>query len=184
MPHQDVPDEKLALIAEKLIDVARDEFKFYTLEIRNRQTTIQNIYFWIAASLFSVYVAVFGGVFADKPIMHLELIPICPSLLHKIVIMLGFFMIIAIILTGIDNMRGRGFGDRNITGASTPLALYEAYLSAPELTKSEIVRHFLDQCAKNIDYNASECVRVGKHLRRTSYSLIISIVIGILAFII
>lgn len=174
----------MSIIADKLINIAIEEHKFYSLDIKNRQTTIQNIYFWIAVSLFSVYVVVFRGLFVDGQFIHLNLFLGFPVFLHRIIVIIGFIPIIYVIYTGVDKMRGSGPGHMNILGAATPLAMYETYLAAPQLTESDIIRHLLDQCARSVEHNAASCEIVGKHLRITSYALLISIGAGIFAFLI
>lgn len=177
-------NKKMSIVAEKLIDISMEEYKFYSLDIKNRQTTIQNIYFWVAASLFSVYIAIFRGLFIDGDFIHLNFLPNFPIFLHRTIVIIGFIPIIYVIFTGVDKMRGSGPGHMNIFGGASPLTMYEAYLSTPHLTQSDMIRHLLDKCARSVAHNASSCEIVGKHLRNTSYALLISIGSGLFAFLI
>lgn len=175
------PDERLLPLTDCLIDIARDEYKFFSLYFRNRQTAIQNIYFWIASILFTVYAAAFQGVFFDTGYLHLEIAQITPEILPKILVALAFALCAWVILTGIDAMRGRK-NTRHFLGAYTAASLLKDYTNAKNLTNIDAMIDLLQICQKNIDANAMECERMGKHLRNNSIALVIAVVCGLFAF--
>lgn len=170
------------VITENLIFIARDNYRLYSLDIRNRQTTIQNIYFWIASALFTVYAAAFQPLFMGKEFLHLAILPEIPPLAHKFLVVCAFSLCAYVIFTGVDAMRGRGEGQELILGEYSPLAVYEGYLRNNELSEADICRHFLRECQKHGYANARECARNGKHLRNTSYALLFSMFLGTIAF--
>lgn len=171
-------------VADDLIAIAKDNFKFYALEIRNRQTTIQNIYFWIASALFTVYAAAFKGAFTGNDFIHLGIFPHIQPFEHKRLIAMAFILCAWVIFTGVDAMRGRGQGHRELLGSYSTLAMLESYLRTPNLSEMDIRRHFLKECETNIQINAQDCVRMGRHLRRTSVTLLTSMSCGLFAFLI
>ncbi len=142
MPETLQLDDIPTVVAENLILIARDNYKLYSLEIKNRQTTLQNIYFWIASALFTVYAAAFQGLFTGKEFIHLGILPAISTDEHKFIVMAAFFFCICVIFTGVDAMRGRGEGQVPILGrAATPLGLLDGYLTTPEITKLDVSCH-------------------------------------------
>lgn len=184
MPTMEMLDDKMFPVTENLIGIARDEFKFYALEIKNRQTTIQNIYFWIASALFTVYAAAFKGLFTGQEFIHLAFLPNFPAVAHKAIVLIAFAVCGWVIFTGVSAMRGRNLGHRDILGSHTPLAMLEGYLKAQSLTQPDIIRHLLRECKRSTLHNAEECERIGKHLRNTSWALVTSMGFGAFAFVI
>jgi len=173
----------LAGMADKLFQAAQAEYKLYSLDIKNRQTTIQNIYFWIAATLFTLYGAIFQGMFKGTAYTHLAILEITPAILPKLIIVVAFVMCAYVVLTGVNVMRGRGTGNRLLLGEYSASSLLDSYLDTENSTYVASMRHLVALISENAYANAVECERVGKHLRKTSYALITAIICGLIAFI-
>lgn len=162
----------LVNIADILFQTAQSEYKFYFLEVKNRQTTIQNIYFWIAATLFTLYGAVFQGIFNGTSYIHLAIFEITPTIVPKIMIIASFILCAYVVLTGVNAMRGRDSGSRLLLGKYSPSTLLDSYLDTKDSSYEAAMRHLISIISENAYANALDCQRVGKHLRKTSYALV------------
>lgn len=186
MPQSSDNAEHMRGMADLLFQAARDEYKFFTLEMKNRQTTIQNMYFWIASALFTVYGAAFRGMFIGKDFLHLGMMKAIPDPwylhLHQAVVFMAFTLCACVVLTGVDALRGRG-ATNHFLGGNTALSMLESYLATANLSHMDAIRDLLKECEKNTAYNAGECKRMGKHLRHSSLALVWAIFCGLLAFV-
>lgn len=173
--------QDLQCVADCLFQAARDEYRFYALEIKNRQTKIQNIYFWIASSLFTLYGYVFHGLFTGTGYIHLEIAHIEPAIIPKLLVGAAFALCAWVVLTGVDAMRGRSeYAD--LLGRHSAFSTLESYVNTPNLEAIDAMRDLLKICQDSTLTLRNEPVRIGRHLRRSSWALIAAIICGILAF--
>lgn len=176
-------EQPMSGVADILFQVVKEEYRLYSLDIRNRQTTIQNIYFWIASTLFTLYAAVFHGMFTGNTYIHLGIAQIEPAVLPKYLVFAAFSLCAYVILTGVNAMRGRGQGQRLMLGQYSAATLLNSYITTSNLTHTTAMCDLLERIGANAYENARANQRVGKHLRKTSYALILAIICGIIAFI-
>lgn len=166
-------------VATNLLQIAKDNYKLYALDLKNRQTTLQNIYFWIASSLFTLYAAAFRGLLTGQPYTHFSLLEITPACMPQVFLITAFGCCGWVILTGVDAMRGRGSGERLILDRITPAGMLDYYMSLPGDDAIKAMRHLMEEIEKNAHNNALRCQRVGIHLRHTSWALIVAICCGL-----
>lgn len=166
-------------VATNLFQVAKDNYKLYALDMKNRQTTLQNIYFWIASSLFTLYAAAFRGLLMGQPYTHFSILEITPAYMPQVFLITAFGCCGWVILTGINAMRGRGSGERLILGRTTPANMLDYYMSMPDGDALKAMRHLMEEIEKNAHKNALRCQAVGVHLRHTAWALIAAIWCGL-----
>lgn len=181
MPNNTCGANDLMDVADSLFQAARDEYRFYALDIKNRQTKIQNIYFWIASVMFTVYGTLFYGMFTGKEYVHLELARIEPDIIPKALVCVSFALCIWVILTGVSAMRGRG-EVKDLLGGHSAYSTLESYVNTPGLEPIDAMRDLLKTCQENTLPLRKEPARIGTHLRRTSWALVSALICGILAF--
>lgn len=181
MPENNCEANALMDVADNLFQAARDEYRFYALDIKNRQTKIQNIYFWIASVMFTVYGTVFYGMFTGTGYIHLQLVQIEPVVIPKLLVCASFALCIWVIITGVSAMRGRNEA-RDILGGYSAYSTLESYINTPNLEPIDAMRDLLKICQDNTLSLREEPARIGAHLRRTSAALVAAMICGILAF--
>lgn len=178
----DAPQEGHLDVAKALFQSLDGQYRLFSLDMRNRQLSIQNAYFWVASAMFTAFGTAFHGLFLGKNFLHLELVESHADI-QKALVLIAFAGCSLVIFTGIAAMKGRGAGTRIPFGGSSHPAMYEAIIRmGPDYSQAEAFRWLLEEYNKDVAGNRASLETMGRHLRRTSIMLQVSFLCGLLAF--
>ena len=171
--------ERYKKTLELLINSARDEYKQYTIDWRNRHSGLIKTYLWIAVTLIASELHIFSSIWNKKPssflLWHIE-----PTFLFYFFAILALITSFFVFILGIDTLRGRGGITSQFTKKYSDFAIqhYEEVFENMPITLYSDMLVMIDIA---IYEQRMQIKQTAYKLRIMSYTLLVSIIFSILA---